>query len=423
MHLKFCLLVLIPGLAVAAAEQDLSECRPRGGWPNFFAKLERGGPVRIAYLGGSITAQDGWRVKTRQWFQQHYPLAVVSEINAAIGGTGSDLGVFRLRQDVLEHKPDLLFVEFAVNDSGAAPAQIHRCMEGVVRQTWRDNPATDIGFVYTIAGDMLEALKAGKLPRSCQAMEQVADHYRIPSINLGLEVARLATTGQLIFKGDKPKTDAAKAALGDKILFSPDAVHPYTDSGHQLYLEAIVRSLKPIQAAGQPAFHELSAPFVSDNLEDARLVPLSRIRPGAGWERLENATNRLARNFGTRMPELWKTEQPGTVLSFRFRGTSAGVYDLLGPDCGQVLVTLDDGKPNLRARFDAYCTYHRLATLPIGSTLSNTVHSVRIELHPDQPDKAKILSQRNEKIDDPKRFDGRAWYAGALLLVGQLVED
>jgi len=71
--------------------------------------LIHGGEVRIAYLGGSITAQEGWRPKTLNWFQEQFPSAKVSQINAAIGGTGSDLGVFRLKQDVLDQRPDLLF--------------------------------------------------------------------------------------------------------------------------------------------------------------------------------------------------------------------------------------------------------------------------------------------------------------------------
>ncbi len=65
------------------------------------------------------------------------PKAAFTEINAAIGGTGSDLGVYRLKQDVLDHKPDLMFVEFAVNDGATEPEQIYRSMEGIVRQTWR----------------------------------------------------------------------------------------------------------------------------------------------------------------------------------------------------------------------------------------------------------------------------------------------
>jgi hypothetical protein len=159
------------------------ESHPRQGLPNFFAKLKQGKDVRIAYFGGSITAQDGWRPKTLKWFQEQYPNAKVSEINAAIGGTGSDLGVFRCGQDVLAEHPDLVFEEFAVNDGGASPEQIYRCMEGIVRQTWRANPETDICFVYTLAGNMLETLQAGKYPRAASAMEKLADFYGIPSIN------------------------------------------------------------------------------------------------------------------------------------------------------------------------------------------------------------------------------------------------
>jgi S-formylglutathione hydrolase FrmB len=399
-----------------------AECRERGGVPNFLAKLKAGGEVRIAYLGGSITAQDGWRPKTLNWFRQRFPNARVSDINAAIGGTGSDLGVFRLQHDVLEHKPDLLFVEFAVNDGGAPPRQIYRCIEGIVRQTWKHDPATDIFFVYTVAGNMLETLQKGRFPRSASAMEKVADHYGIPSIHMGLEVARLEKAGKLIYKGDKPKTDAEKAALGDKILFSPDAVHPYTDTGHQLYLEAVVRAFAKIEKAGETGTHALPAPYVADNWEAARMIPLSQAKLSPGWHRLNAATNSLAKSFGDRLPELWEARVPGESISFRFKGRTARIYDLLGPDCGQVTIIVDEQPPVVTPRFDAYCTYHRLATLSVAEGLPEGVHSVKITIRPEQPDKAKILSERHEKMDDPKRFDGTAWYAGGLLLTGELLD-
>jgi len=110
------------------------------------------------------------------------------------------------------------------------------------------------------------------------------------------------------------------------------------------------------------------------------------------------------------------------VITFKFKGTRCSIYDIIGPDCGQVIVTLDDKPARVVPRFDSYCTYHRLATLVIGTDLPDTVHSVRIEIHPDQPDKAKILSQRDQKMDKPERFEGRAFYPGAILLVGELVK-
>src|SRR6266404_4978362 len=108
----------------------------------------------------------------------------------------------------------------------------------------------------------------------------------------------------LVFKGEKPKTETEKAALGDKILFSPDAVHPYTDTGHQLYLEAVVRSLARIEKAGTPGSHALPTPFVADNWEAAEMIPLSQAKLSPGWRRLHGPTNSLARSFGNRLPEV-----------------------------------------------------------------------------------------------------------------------
>src|SRR3954449_11822405 len=82
-----------PDFPLVAAE----ECHPRQGLPNFFAKAAHPeGEIKVGYLGGSITAQAGWRVKSLAHFREMFPEAKFAEINAAIGGTGSDLGVFRV---------------------------------------------------------------------------------------------------------------------------------------------------------------------------------------------------------------------------------------------------------------------------------------------------------------------------------------
>jgi len=61
-----------------------------------------------------------------------------------------------------------------------------------------------------------------------------------------------------------------------------------------------------------------------------------------------------------------------------------------------------------------------LNTLLIGSDLDDRVHAVKVELGADLPDKAGILSKRNEKMVQLERFSGGAFYPGALLLVGDL---
>lgn len=422
------LLILLCSVALQAADEhplvEAKECRPREGLPNFLAKANTAGAeIKIGYLGGSITAQNGWRPKTLAYFQKTWPQAKFSEINAAIGGTGSDLGVFRLKQDVLDHQPDLLFVEFAVNDGGAAPEQIFRCMEGIVRQTWKALPECDICFVYTLTEALAPAMLEGKFQRSASAMEKIADHYGIPTIHMAMEVAKLAKAGKLVWRAKLPKTDAEKKALGGKFVFAPDSVHPHVETGHELYLAAVARSLELIKAASKaPAKHELGAPFIATNYEQAKLLPISDATLSQGFTRLDPKTDEFGKRWANRMTTLHKGTRPGETITFKFQGTRCSIYDIVGPDCGQVIVTLDDKPSKIVPRFDAYCTYPRLSTLMIGNDLEDTTHTVKIEIHPDQPDKAAILAKNGNKIDKPERFNGTAFYPGAILLVGALVK-
>lgn len=402
------------------------ECTVRGGLPNTFAKLENGQEVRIAYLGGSITDADGWRSQSHEWFNRQFPSASVSQINAAIGGTGSDLGVFRLQQDVLQHKPDLLFVEFAVNDAGAPIDRIHKAFEGIVRQVWQANPNMDICFVYTLSQDMLPELQQGRVPRAASAMEQIADHYAIPSIHMGLEVARMQQTGTVIFTASLPETQTGLFDSDGRIIFSYDGVHPYTRTGHQLYTQALIRAMQQIRPAGIPGAHTLVAPMRADNWQAACLVPISKARLSPGWKKLDPAADALAKTFLHRVPELWKTTQPGQTITIRFKGTSLLIYDLLGPDCGQVSITVDGSKTGPHPRFDSWCVFHRLALLPVCDELPDNIHSVTIELLPDQPDKLAILRQRPETAEmtelEAVKYNHTACYPAAILLIGELVD-
>jgi hypothetical protein len=239
---------------------------------------------------------------------------------------------------------------------------------------------------------------------------------------MGVEVGRLAKEGRLLWKAPLPKTDAEKTANGDKVVFAPDGVHPHVETGHALYMEAIARSLPAIQSSGQePSAHTLGAPFIASNFERAKLVPINEATLSGGIIRLDPASDAMAKRF-PQLRALHRGTKPGESITFRFKGTRAALYDLVGPDCGQVVVTLDNMPPKTIPRFDAYCTYHRLSTFTIGSDLPDTEHTVKIEIHPDQPDKAKILAQRNEKFDKPERFDGTAIYPGAILMLGELVK-
>jgi len=409
--------------------RDAVEVTIREGLPNIVSKLETDSDqeLRIGYLGGSITAaQSGWRSKSLDWLRKRFPDRKIEEVNAAIGGTGSDLGVFRLGQDVLQHKPDLLFVEFAVNDGGAAPERIQRAMEGIVRQTWEADPTTDIVFVYTLSEPFLAELQDGKFSRSASAMEGVADHYGIPTIHLGLVAASREKDGTLIFKGEAPKGEPDP----DKpMVFSKDGVHPLASTGHQLYLEAIVRSWEKIENATDKTIspHELSKPLRPDHWAAAKLVPISEEMLSGDWEKLDNGEkgNLVAKKFAGKMPEMWRANSAGAALSFRFRGSQIALYDIVGPDGGVISLTVDDESARDVRRIDGYCTYHRLSKISVATDLDpETVHSLQMVLSDEELDKREILFKKNREFFDnhPDNYEAEVWHVGSVMIIGDIVE-
>ena len=86
---------------------------------NFDERGKAGESLNVVFLGGSLTwganATDpnktSYRARMGRYLQERYPEAHVNVHDAAIGGTGSQLGMFRLDRDVLAHNPDLVFVE------------------------------------------------------------------------------------------------------------------------------------------------------------------------------------------------------------------------------------------------------------------------------------------------------------------------
>ncbi|MDF2441177.1 MAG: hypothetical protein JWN98_2161 [Abditibacteriota bacterium] len=403
--------------------------RPRAGVGNVLAKLQAGQPVTIAYFGGSITAGAGasnaektsYRALMTQWFRNTFPQSTITEVNAAIGGTGSDLGAFRNSYDVLRFKPDLVFVEYAVNDAGAGSEQIVLGMEGIVRQIWRANPLTDVLFVYTYTVSQQADLDKGVFHRAASVHEAVAEHYDIPSISVAVPIAQLIREGKMLGQPAKDAQGQEVPVAPGTLLFSNDGVHPL-DAAMAIYAQTIQAAGREIADASRPGPHQLKAPLLEGNWENAKLVPVEASMFSPGWKKLDAATG-LGKTFGNRMPEIWEATQPGEKMRFSFKGTSVKLYDLLGPDGAQVWVTVDGQKRDKPvARFDSYSSYHRLATLPIADNLPDAVHIVEIEIDVQQPDRSSVTNREKEKPGfDPKKYDGTAVRIGGLLLIGDLV--
>lgn len=90
-------------------------------------KASNGEDITIAYLGGSITngssaspqAQKCYAGLTQVWWQYTFQDCNINYVNAGVGATDSYIGVHRAAKDVLASKPDLVVVEYSVNDTNS----------------------------------------------------------------------------------------------------------------------------------------------------------------------------------------------------------------------------------------------------------------------------------------------------------------
>lgn len=140
--------------ATAAAEEMLPLLMYTEGNPARIAKvikkLQSGEEVTVAFLGGSITQGTGadgencYAARTAKWIQEQYPDATVNYVNAGIGATGSYIGVHRCDTQVLSSDPDLVFIDFSVNDTSDRNALNKLTYEGLIRKIWKYDTAPGI---------------------------------------------------------------------------------------------------------------------------------------------------------------------------------------------------------------------------------------------------------------------------------------
>ena len=393
-----------------------NELSIRTGLPNFFNKIQRRESIHVAYLGGSITAQPGWRIYSLDWMNEKFPQVKFEEINAAIGGTGSNFGVFRLHEHVLKFNPDLIFIEFAVNDDKADPDRIIGAMEGIVRQTWESNPFTDICFVYTIKEDFLETETKGELPQSLQTMEKVADKYGIPSINFGFEVAQQVQQGKLIFSNESSKE------INGVSVFCPDKVHPYIETGHQIYNSVLSRSLEAIQEAGKikAKKHKLSKPINPGYFSDTEMLNYTEVKLSNNWEIIEVKEDERFKRFDNYLCHIGRACNTGEELTVHFKGKAVGVFDIVGPDAGKVSVEIDGEPGDTLSRFDSYCTYHRMNFVIIDK-LDDKEHMVVFKVIAAPFDKKSILTGKEDFDLHPEKYKENCWHVGKILIDGELI--
>lgn len=289
-----------------------------------FAKAEAGEDVIIGVIGGSITQgyaasseNKRWANLVADWWESTFSSVNITLINAGIGGTGSDIGTHRLKDDLLVYSPDFIVVEFAVNDSEGEHAK--KMMEGIVRQVRSDT---------SHPGLMILCLKQENGTTAQESHRPVAEHYDIPLVSFADSIDnRIAQDG---------------VTLNDLFI---DGLHP-VDLGMEYIAEFINERLQQFydeysELSSLPAIPDsLPEPLVTDvyahtfQHTPGNLVPVSN----TGW--LSDKS-------------YWEGKTSGDEAVFSVDGNAISIlYSRHNdPDWGSVEVWIDDGE---HKTLDAY---------------------------------------------------------------------
>lgn len=237
-------------------------------------RARAGEDITVGVIGGSITegysASDRERTSyachMRNWWQERFPDITVEYVNAGIGGTSSYLGVHRVQEDLLDHKPDFVIVEFSVNDGNTIFYK--RSYDNLLRRILMDEnvPALMLLFTTRESGDSAQINDA-----------LLGFGYELPMISYGNAVLPAIESGEFTWKD-----------------ISPDNIHP-NDRGHAIIGELIYRYMNDVYARLEE-IPEQAEPFnmeaqTDERYMEGRILDGSNLTPlsaGSFTERQEN---------------------------------------------------------------------------------------------------------------------------------------
>jgi sialidase-1 len=349
----------------------------RGGLNNFHKAVTIRKEATVAFLGGSITFNPGWRDKVCDYLIKKFPATSFRFIAAGIPSLGSLPHSFRLQRDILDSgKIDLLFFESAVNDraNGTDSLTQIRALEGIVRHIVKTNARTDILMMSFADPDKNTAYAKGLIPVEVTNHERIAAWYNLPSINLAKEISDRLQHKE--FSWEKDFID----------------LHP-SSFGQQLYFETIKTLLDTcLDQAGPSKKHRLPVVLDKYNFEKGRYIGISKAHRDTGW--VLNKDWIPSDNSGTRkgfvhQPMLIATV-PGSALHFRFKGNAVGIAIVSGADAGIISYSIDGKvfeKQNLFTKWSS--SLHLPWYILLGSRLKNGSHELEIKIDPDKDPRSK----------------------------------
>lgn len=124
-----------------------------------------------------------------------YPLAVINIINTAIGGENSINGEKRFKKDVINHHPDVIFIDYSLNDRGLGLEKSRIAWEKMIKLALRKNikvilltPSPDMGV------NILDSTTV--LNQHAEQVKSLSSKYNVGLIDIYALFKEKATSGE-----------------------------------------------------------------------------------------------------------------------------------------------------------------------------------------------------------------------------------
>jgi len=121
---------------------------------------------------------DAYPFLVLQELKKRYPYAVINVITTSIGGENSTRGLNRFKKEVLPHRPDVLFIDYALNDRAIGLEQSRRNIEKMIQLALRKN--IRIILMTPSADEQVNLLQTGNaLEQQATQLAKLAEKYKI----------------------------------------------------------------------------------------------------------------------------------------------------------------------------------------------------------------------------------------------------
>lgn len=281
-------------------------------------KAKNGEEITVGVIGGSITQgssasnkANSYAERFYRWWGEAFPDTKVNYINAGIGATSSYLGVHRVDQDLLSYKPDVVIVEFSVNDSDTI----------FYKESYEDL--------------MRKILKAENKPAIIQLFMTMENGTSAQNSHLHLgfiyDLPRISY-------GEMVLSEIEKGSFSWKDI-SPDNIHP-NDRGHAMvgevlwdYLNSVYDKLDTIT---EEPLELTTEPFANERFMEATILDSANIEPIQYGSFEKASVNDHFRNN-------WRSTSGNEAIIFETEAKNIGVmfYKTIDGKGGQYEVFID----------------------------------------------------------------------------------